>query len=248
MKTRSLRFQPRLSRHAGGFTLVELLITTAIILVLAALAVAITRTARTSAYKVADMECLHNLATATMVAGNDNAGRLPPLHSEGQSAPYWMFSRDILEGNGIHKESCYTPSKNISGGAPSYAWWYGFGDQTPIHYVYFANDAAVQKNGWFTMGNVTPPTKSEYRGSIAYDVIIKDSTKAFARSVTDDAWYSVLWAGLCRDYSGLPRVAAIMQNGEALGVNVIYLDGHAAWLPKMQMKVRYTTGGLSLLW
>ena len=67
--------------------------------------------------------------------------------------------------------------------------------------------------------------------------------------MTDDAWYPVLWAGLCRDYSGTPRVAAIMQNGEAMGVNVMYLDGHAEWVPINKGTVRYSLGnGLKIFW
>lgn len=245
MKSRSLN---PVQNPARGFTLAELLVAVLVIIVLAGIVVNASRSAQRSAAKVSDMNNLRNLATAAMASGGDNAGRLPKLHPEGQSAPYWLLSRDTLQSNGIYKESCYAPGRNIYGGAPKYEWWYNYGTSTPTHYVYFANDADVKTNAWFLKGKVAPPSKSEYRGAIPYEQIIQDPTKAFARGVTDDAWYPVLWAGLCRDYSGTPRVAAIMHNGEALGVNVMYLDGHAEWIPKNEMKTRYTAGALTVLW
>ena len=230
----------------NGFTLVELLVVIVIIIALAAVAITATRTVRTSANKVADMQKLRSLSGAAMAAGADNAGRLPTLHS-GSYAPYWLLARTTLESYGITKETCYAPTRNITGGWPDYKWWYMDSSGTPIHYVYFANDGNTSSNGWCSQGNVVAPDKKDYRGAIAYGDIIKDKIKAFPRAITDDAWYPVLWAGLCRDYGGT-RVGAINQNGKVLGMNVIYLDSHAEWLPANRMKVRYTSGSLGLLW
>ncbi|MEY3896950.1 MAG: hypothetical protein RLZZ214_2471 [Verrucomicrobiota bacterium] len=230
----------------NGFTLVELLVVITIIAVLAGIVLTVTRKVRTSASKVADMQRLRSLSTATMAAGADNAGRLPSLHS-GSYAPYWLVSRSILETYGITKEGCYAPTRNITGGWPDYKWWYMDATGTPVHYVYFANDGSTKTNSWFSQGSVSKPDKKEYRGGIPYDEIIQDKTKAFARGITDDAWYPVLWAGLCRDYGGT-RVGAITENGDVLGLNVIYLDSHAEWIPMNKMKVRYTSGSLGLLW
>jgi prepilin-type N-terminal cleavage/methylation domain-containing protein/prepilin-type processing-associated H-X9-DG protein len=244
--------QPRWTTR--GFTLVELLVVILIIVVLAGVTFSITQKVRQSAAKVSDMNNLRNLSAAAMAAGSDNAGRLPQLHAgakEGNSnsAPYYLFGRVALEAAGIFKESCYAPTRNIYGGAPAYPWWYNYGDaSTPTHYCYFAADGSTKSNSWFTKGSVKPPDKNEYHGAIAYEDIIKDATKAFPRSFTDDAWYPILWAGLCRDYAGAPRVAAIMNNGEALGVNVMFLDGHSEWIPKAKMKARYTAGSLKVNW
>ncbi len=234
--------------NSQGFTLVELLVTITIIVVLAGIAFSSAKSIRLNASKVADMRNLRSLSTAAMAAGSDNAGRLPTIHPANQSAPYWLQSRETLESYGITKEACYAPTRNIYGGAPAYAWWYNYGASTPAHYVYFANDGASKSSGWFMGGSVVPPSKSEYRGAVPYEDIIKDPTKAFARSITDDAWYPVLWAGLCREYAGTPTVAAIMQNGKALGMNTMYLDGHAEWVPYAKMKTRYTAPSLKIFW
>jgi prepilin-type N-terminal cleavage/methylation domain-containing protein len=219
----------------SGFTLVELLVVITIIVALAGVVFTISKNIRLSAGKV-----------AAMAAGADNAGRLPSLHS-GSYAPYWLLPRTTLESYGINREACYAPTKNITGGSPAYTWWYMSDSGTPTHYVYFANDGSTPTNSWSSQGSVVPPDKKDYRGSIPYEDIIKDQTKAFARCFSDDPWYPVLWAGLCRDYGGT-RVGAITQNGKVLGMNVIYLDSHAEWLPEKNIKVRYSSNGLGLLW
>jgi prepilin-type N-terminal cleavage/methylation domain-containing protein/prepilin-type processing-associated H-X9-DG protein len=230
-------------RHCG-FTLVELLVAVVIIITLAAVVFSASRSARTSAYKVSDMNNLRNLAAAAMAAGNDSAGRLPQIHDKNSVYPYYLIGREQLQSAGIFKEFCYAPSRDVMGGAPTYEWWFRNTNNTPVHYVYCANDADQPSGAWFLKnGKVTPPDKKEYRGGIPYETIIQDKTKAFARTVTDDAWYGVLWAGICRDYGG-SKVAAIMRNGEPLGVNAMYLDGHAEWVPKEKMKARYTGGGV----
>lgn len=237
---------PESPKPLHAFTLVELLVVIVIIIALATVAVTATRSIRTSANKVSDLQKLRSLSTAATAAGTDNAGRLPSLHS-GSYAPYWLLPRTSLEAFGINKESCYASTKGITGGWPEYKWWTMSDSGTPTHYVYFANDGTTPSNGWSSQGTVVPPDKKDYRGAIPYEDIIKDKTKAFARSINDDVWYSVLWAGLCRDYGGT-RVGAITQNGKVLGMNVIYLDSHAEWVPANKIKVRYTSNGLGLLW
>ncbi len=240
-----------------GFTLVELLVVVTIIIVLAGIAFTTTRNVRRSAIKVTDMSNLRSLAAAAMAAGGDNGGRLPAIHAgtDGKAstnpAPYYLVGRNTLESYGITREACYIPNKGVVGGAPDYKWWTMFGadSQTPTHYNYFANDAAPGKDPWFKSGTLVKPTKAEYRGATPYETIIEDPTKAFPRTFTDDAWYPVLWSGVCREYPGSDPVAALMENGKPLGMNVIYLDGHAEWIPISKGKIRYKLGsGLQIYW
>jgi prepilin-type N-terminal cleavage/methylation domain-containing protein len=254
-----LKIQRSLSPGAGspGFTLVELLVVITIIIVLAAIAFTTTQNVRRSAIKVTDMSNLRSLAAAAMAAGGDNGGRLPAIHAgtDGKAAtnaaPYYLIGRNTLESYGINKEACYIPRKGVVGGGPDYKWWLMFGadSQTPVHYNYFANDAAQGKDPWFKGGNLVKPTKAEYRGATPYETIIEDPNRAFPRSFTDDAWYPVLWSGLCREYPGSDPVAALMEKGKPLGMNIIYLDGHAEWVPISKGKVRYKLGsGLQIYW
>lgn len=222
MKTH-VHLHDRRSSARKGFTLTELLVAIVIIIALAVVVVTATRNARMGATKVADMNNLRSLATAAMAAGSDNAGRLPFIHAS-NPAPYYLKDRNTLESYGIFKEQCYIPRKDVEGGPPNYSFWKMFGNQTPTHYCYFAKDNPSGAS-WFEGGSVVPPERSEYRGNIPYDTIIQDKTRAFARNTTDDAWYPVLWAGISRDWPGKKHLAAVMQNDQALGVNVMYLDG-----------------------
>jgi prepilin-type N-terminal cleavage/methylation domain-containing protein/prepilin-type processing-associated H-X9-DG protein len=243
------------SRRTKGFTLIELLIVITIVIVLAAIAFNISQKVNRSAIKVKDMANLRSLASAAMAAGSDNAGKLPAIHAgtDGRSgpnqAPYYMVGRNTLESYGIHRESCYIPRKGVTGGAPEYTFWTMFGadQQTPIHYNYFANDAPPGVASWFS-GTVVPPTRSEYRGTVDYQQMIQNKNKAFPRSFTDDAWYPILWTGLSRDWNG-EHLAALMDKGKPLGVNVMYLDGHTEWVDQTKIKVRYTLpNGLKVYW
>lgn len=233
--------------HLRGFTLVELLVVIVIIIALAMVTFTVGGSARRSAIKVADLNNLRSLATAAMAAGSDNAGRFPYIHATSNSAPYYLRDRETLEGFGIFKESCYINDPKAAGGAPNYTWWFMFGNQTPVHYCYFAKDAPTGIS-WFQRGSVVPPSRDEYRGRIPYDDIIKDPSKAFARNFTDDAWYPILWAGISRDWPGTPHLAAVTKGGEALGVNVMHIDGSAKWVEKKNMKARYTAGALKVYW
>ncbi|MGL5017629.1 MAG: type II secretion system protein [Luteolibacter sp.] len=241
----------------SGFTLVELLVVITITAVIVGMSFTATQRIRRSAIKVTDMSNLRSLATAAMAAGGDNAGRLPAIHAgtDGKAttnpAPYYLVGRNTLESYGITKEACYIPRKGVVGGGPDYKWWEMFGadSQTPTHYNYFANDALPGKDPWFKSGTLVKPTKAEYRGATPYETIIEDPTRAFPKNFTDDAWYPVLWSGVCREYPGSDPVAALMEKGKPLGMNVIYLDGHAEWIPISKAKIRYKlSSGLQIYW
>lgn len=232
--------------HRRGFTLVELLVSIAIVVVLAAMAFLGTKRAMLAARKAGDLSNVRNLAAVSLAMAGDNGGRLPNLHNPGNN-PYWftMAARRDMESNGLSKETCYAPTRNLYGGKPDYAWWDYSETATVFHYVYFAEDSGTGNPWWGNGSGVKRPPLNEFRGN---PEVLKDPTKIFARTLSDEVWYPLLWAGLCRDYSGAPRVCAIMEDNEPLGLNVVYLDGHAEWVPRDRMEPRYKNAALTIWW
>jgi len=231
-----------------GFTLVELLVVIVIVAILVSLAFTFTQRAKLSATKAADMSRLRGLAAASMAAGEDNNGVFPLFHATSSNFPYYLAERTILESYGISKESCYTAVGTDMGGAPTYNWWYGFGTGgTPVHFCYLGNDAKPGGRAWFKGGKTVVPDRKDYRGAMDYDEIIKNPDKAYHKSMGDDAWYDVIWTGICRETGG-KQVAGIMKDGKAVGINQIFVDGHGEWVDFKKMKARYVVGSYSVYW
>jgi type II secretory pathway pseudopilin PulG len=226
---------------------VELLVTIAVVAVLAALAFLATKRALITARKAGDLNNVRQLAMASMSMAGESGNVLPRLHSDAnRSAPYWfsMEARVEMESNGLNRENCYAPTRNLYGGKPDYDWWEYRPNATVWHYVYFADDSEGGTPWYGDASGVKRPNPREWRGNP--DVL--RNGRPFARSLGDEVWYPLLWAGLCRDYGDTPRVCAIMENGEPLGMSVVYLDGRAEWVPRDQMEPRYNNGQLTIWW
>jgi prepilin-type N-terminal cleavage/methylation domain-containing protein/prepilin-type processing-associated H-X9-DG protein len=235
------------SRRRRGFTFVELLVAIAIVVILAMLAFVGTRRAMLVARKTTDLSNVRGLAAVSLAMAGDNGGSLPRLHASSSSAPYWfsMTARRTMESNGLTRESCYAPTRDLYGGKPDYAWWDYSATATVFHYVYFVDDSGSGAPWWGSGTGVKRPNPADFHGN---PEVLKDPSKIFARNPGDDVWYPLLWAGLCRDYSGAPRVCGIMENGEPLGINAVFLDGHAEWIPRRDLEPRYTNGALKIWW
>lgn len=221
--------------------------TIAVVAILAALAFLATKRAMISARKVGDLNNVRQLAALSMSMAGENGNLLPQLHSEAnRSAPYWfsMKARREMESNGMNREGCYAPTRNLYGGKPDYEWWDYRENATVFHYVYFADDSGGGTPWYGDASGIERPNPREWRG----DPEVLRSGRPFVRNLGDQAWYPLLWAGLCRDYGDTPRVCAIMENGEPLGMNVVYTDGRAEWVPGDKMKPRYKNGQLSIYW
>lgn len=127
-------------------------------------------------------------------------------------------------------------------------------DTAPVqtHYVYYANDAEDVNNGWYKFGTVTPPKPSEFKGprTVLDDINSRPSAQSrivFPRKATDECWYPILWSSLCFK-SGKKTFCAFMKDNEPLGINAIYLDGHAEWIPAEKLKPRFRNAGGSYYW
>ncbi len=99
-----------------GFTLVELLVTIAVVAVLVSLAFMATKRALISGRKVADLNNVRQLASVSMAMAGEHGNVMPKLHST-SSNPYWfsMDARHEMESNGVNREACYAPTRDLTG-------------------------------------------------------------------------------------------------------------------------------------
>jgi prepilin-type N-terminal cleavage/methylation domain-containing protein len=117
---------PKIGKRAGGFTLVELMVTIAIIVALAGLVFSLARGAQAKSRLAASVNKVRNLGVRIQAYTQDNSGQLPVWKDQSQDLYWWgMLVVDPRNPNQLelfrspaHKEF----SSNVSAPNLSYGW------------------------------------------------------------------------------------------------------------------------------
>ncbi|MCS5539045.1 MAG: prepilin-type N-terminal cleavage/methylation domain-containing protein, partial [Roseibacillus sp.] len=95
----------------SGFTLIEVLVVVAIVLVLAAMTFVGVGKITAAAHKAGSISDIKQLSAISLAGAGDNNGIFPRVHfvTENGGAPFW-FSWEWREDNKITKDLAYSPS------------------------------------------------------------------------------------------------------------------------------------------
>lgn len=188
----------------GGFTLLELLVTIAVIAILAALLVPALRSARGFAKRANCLSNLRQVSAAFHIYANENDGRLPPYYGVGSPPEQlWMLR---VQPYGIDAKVVFCPADpNFGPGAtprdPN--------DTRSHSYVYNAFDElGLPIGGSANMWDVAAPAE----------------TVLFAEKRSDQTDFALGYRA-----GEYPRV--IEERRHTMVSNYVFCDGHATSLP-----------------
>jgi len=200
---------PKIGKRAGGFTLVELMVTIAIIVALAGLVFSLARGAQAKSRLAASVNKVRDLGVRIQAYTQDNSGQLPVWKDQSQDLYWWgMLVVDPRNPNQLeifrspgHKEF----SSNISAPNLSYGWnarvvgryETAEGDEGPKRMVNFREPSRIMvlADGASTGGNALIdqtilPDPERYAGKAA--ALMLDGT-ARAMDVASDLQAGSIW-------------------------------------------------------
>ena len=211
-----------MEKRKARFTLLELLVVVAIIAILAAMLLPALTQARNASRRVVCLSNLKQLGTVELMAAGDNNNKLRP--APGNNGLHWMSKA------GYEQWSPILTDWTISD-CPTFPL-----ENTIAHEVVNGANDQYAMMGYFHMANVDPSTwpgpnntwKSPKRTTDDPELVLMADRNqrytgyrtAYPHTTGGDAYYNV---------DTVPEAAG------AMGGNVLYLDGHAAWKPMGEM-------------
>jgi prepilin-type N-terminal cleavage/methylation domain-containing protein len=226
-----------------GFTLLELLVTVAIIALLAALVLSNSHIAYRKAKRLTCLNNLRQLGIASLQLADDNGGRFPPLLGNAGTAGSWPWDIptnviESLQGYGPSRAQFYCPSFPEQNN--DILWFFETNALSPggefkvIGYVLlFPNAARVLTNNTITSVDQEDGLK----------IIVADSVLSLGSDETNRA--QNIYVGIQGAWP-FHRTSHV-EKAYPQGGNAFYYDGSAYWRDFATMGVR-TSGTPSFWW
>lgn len=228
-----------------GFTLVEILVVIAIILVLGALIGVGIGKAQTAAYKAESISNIRQLSSVTLAGATDNNGDFPEFHAS--NSPYW-FTQEWRDDSGITREMAYSSANkcwkrtgmDICSSPNRNLWDWEGGDAFSVFgYISLVNDT-----GWADGGAFMEPDNWEIiRPLVSHGQEIRWVPERMGQEVA----YPILWMDLTRQWGGTVVGNFMRNEREPKGTHVGYMDGHVEWVDGNEMQPRWR-GSATIYW
>jgi len=239
------------SAYAGrrfGFTLIEMLVVVALISLLISMLLPALNVARDTADHTVCMTRLNSMYRSCANYALDNITRLPDLHNSSgawgdntNTTPYWysVKARDhLIDYYGHQRNYSYCPSNQLNWNRDDFWNWPG-GTSSVWGYFYFG------------------ATRSKYNSAGAWTFTENPGDPIFASTTSSKPRYKVLMADLNRQCCGFdgdgwfgPQRRGMNHSKGTVpaGSNEVFFDGHAEWIPWIDMSMKMLSGDSRYHW